>query len=148
MDRRDAVYKITEIIFKHLGDSANPELVKQMVRELINTVPLGTEAAPIPVSGTGTAPASGQTAIIRAFGKSHPGIVAGITGILAEKNVDITDITQTLLGENFAMIVIVNLAEANCSFSELKETLAKKGDELGVGIFSQHEELFQFMHKV
>ncbi|MCK5878304.1 MAG: ACT domain-containing protein [Holophagae bacterium] len=101
-------------------------------------------AAPV----SSAAPAEGQTAIITSFGKSQPGIVAGITGILAEKNVDITDITQTLLGKNFAMIVIVNLAESNCSFSELKETLTKKGEELGVGIFSQHEELFQFMHKV
>ena len=146
MDRRDVVYRITEIIFKHMGDSANPEIVKQIVRELIDTVPLGLDAA------TGTVgesnPASGQTAIITAFGKSRPGIVAGVTGILAEKNVDITDITQTLLGKNFAMIVIVNLAESNCSFSELKELLSKKGEELGVGIFSQHEELFQFMHKV
>ncbi len=146
MDRRDTVYKITEIIFKHLGDSANPDLVKQIVRELINTVPLGVEDGQ--VSSVDSASAEGQTAIITAFGKSHPGIVAGITGILAEKNVDITDITQTLLGKNFAMIVIVNLTEANCSFSELKELLTKKGDELGVGIFSQHEELFQFMHKV
>ncbi|NOZ14238.1 MAG: ACT domain-containing protein [Acidobacteria bacterium] len=146
MDRRDAVYKITEIIFKHLGDSAKPELVKQIVRELINTVPLGVDGTSAPVSPS--VEPEGQTAIITAFGKSHPGIVAGITGILAEKNVDITDITQTLLGKNFAMIVIVNLAEANCSFSELKETLTKKGDELGVGVFSQHEELFQFMHKV
>ncbi|NOY22372.1 MAG: ACT domain-containing protein [Acidobacteria bacterium] len=93
-------------------------------------------------------PAESQAAIITAFGKSQPGIVAGITGILAEKNIDITDITQTLLGENFAMIVIVNLVGSNCSFSELKEMLTKKGEELGVGIFSQHEELFQFMHKV
>ena len=146
MDRRDVVYRITEIIFKHLGDAANPEIVKQMVRDLITAVPLSMDGSAAPVSSA--APAEGQTAIITSFGKSQPGIVAGITGILAEKNVDITDITQTLLGKNFAMIVIVNLAESNCSFSELKETLTKKGEELGVGIFSQHEELFQFMHKV
>lgn len=146
MDRRDVVYKITEIIFRHLGDSANPDVVKEMVRELISSVPLGADSGIAAVSGT--APAAGQTAIVTAFGKSKPGIVAGITGILAEKNVDITDITQTLLGQNFAMIVIVNLAPANCSFSELKDLLTKKGEELGVGIFSQHEELFQFMHKV
>lgn len=146
MDRRDIVYRITEIIFKHLGDSANPEIVKQIVRDLITAVPIGADGSATPVLSS--APAEGQTAIITAFGKSKPGIVAGITGILAEKNVDITDITQTLLGKNFAMIVIVNLVESNCSFSELKEILTKKGEELGVGIFSQHEELFQFMHKV
>ncbi len=146
MDRRDIVYKITEIIFKHLGDSANPEIVKQMVRDLITAVPMCEDGGATQVLNA--APAEGQTAIITAFGKSQPGIVAGITGILAEKNIDITDITQTLLGKNFAMIVIVNLVGSNCSFSELKEMLAKKGEDLGVGIFSQHEELFQFMHKV
>ncbi len=146
MDRRDAVYRITEIIFKHLGESADPGQVKEMVRELITAVPLGLDMPSGPAGGSETKP--GQTAIVTAFGQSKPGIVAGITGILAEKNVDITDITQTLLGKNFAMIVIVNLADASCSFSELKDTLSKKGEELGVGIFSQHEELFRFMHKV
>jgi len=147
MDKRQIVYRITEILFKHLGEGANPEQVKGIVRELISAVPLGETgttqpgAAPRPVQGH-------HTAIITVFGKSKPGIVAGITSVLAEENVDITDITQTLLGKNFAMIIIVDLEGAKSNFTDLKERLTKKGEELGVSIFSQHEELFQSMHTV
>lgn len=145
MDKRETVYRITEILFKHLGEGADPEKIKNMVRELIQAVPLeaaaGTQPAPRPV-------APRHTAIITVFGKSRPGIVSGITSVLAEENVDITDITQTLLGKNFAMIIIVDLEEARNSFTDVKARLAKKGEELGVSIFSQHEELFQSMHKV
>lgn len=144
MDKRETVYRITEILFKHLGENADPDKIKGMVRDLIQAVPLesasGAQPAPRPV-------APKHTAIITVFGKSRPGIVAGITSVLAEENVDITDITQTLLGKNFAMIVIVDLEGAKSNFTELKERLGKKSEELGVSIFSQHEELFQSMHK-
>ena len=147
MDKRQIVYRITEILFKHLGEGANPEQVKGIVRELISAVPLGETGETRP--GATPRPVQGQhTAIITVFGKSKPGIVAGITSVLAEESVDITDITQTLLGKNFAMIIIVDLEGAKSNFNDLKEQLTKKGEELGVSIFSQHEELFQYMHTV
>jgi len=142
MDKRAIVYAITETLFRHLGEQADPEQVKAMVRDLLKVVPVDGAAAPAVRAG------SPHTAIITVFGKSKPGIVAGITGVLAAQNVDITDITQTLLGKNFAMIIIVDLDGARCSFTELKEELDRKSSELGVSIFSQHEGLFQSMHKV
>lgn len=148
MDKREIVYKITEIIFKHLGEDANPETVKQMVRDMIQAVPLGDGMTGGLAPSAATPTPGNHTAILTVFGKSRPGIVAGITGVLAEQNVDITDITQTLLGKNFAMIIIVDLSEAKCSFTELREQLLKKGESLGISIFSQHEALFQSMHKV
>ncbi|WP_408033915.1 ACT domain-containing protein [Thermotomaculum hydrothermale] len=86
--------------------------------------------------------------MITVFGESKPGIVAGITSVLAENNVDITDIAQTLLGKNFAMIIIVDLSLCSKNFTELKEVLIKKGEELGVAVFSQHKELFKSMHRI
>ncbi len=139
MDREAFVYKITEIVFKHFGEYGSDK-VKQCVRELLKTVEPQAEAI--------AEREDKNTAIITVFGESKPGIVAGITGVLAENNVDITDITQTLLGKNFAMIIIVDLSTSSLSFTELKEKLAKKGDELGVAVFSQHQELFKSMHRI
>ncbi len=142
MDREAFVYKITEIVFKHFGQYG-ADNVKQCVRELLKTLEPEKEV----FEGAGERE-NKDTAIITVFGESKPGIVAGITGVLAEHNVDITDITQTLLGKNFAMIIIVDLSMCKVNFTELKEILAKKGEDLGVAVFSQHQELFKSMHRI
>ncbi len=140
MDRKEFVYKITEIVFKHFGDS-DTEKIKSCVRELLQTV----EPAQ---SETVSQRDDKDTAIITVFGESKPGIVAGISSVLAECNVDITDITQTLLGKNFAMIIIVDLSTSSVNFTELKKMLTQKGEQLGVAVFSQHKELFKSMHRI
>lgn len=140
MDRKEFVYKITEIVFKHFGDS-DTEKIKSCVRELLQTIePAQSEAV--------SQREDKDTAIITVFGESKPGIVAGISSVLAECNVDITDITQTLLGKNFAMIIIVDLSTSSVNFTELKKMLTEKGDQLGVAVFSQHKELFKSMHRI
>ncbi len=141
MDREAFVYKLTEIVFKHFGQYGTDK-VKECVKELLRTVESQDSADGIVERD------DKNTAIITVFGESRPGIVAGITGVLAENNVDITDITQTLLGKNFAMIIIVDLSTSTKSFTELKEMLEKKADELGVAVFSQHQELFKSMHRI
>ncbi|BBB33197.1 ACT domain-containing protein [Thermotomaculum hydrothermale] len=142
MDREAFVYKITEIIFKHFGQYGT-DSVKQCVRELVKTIEPQKEL----LEGSSEREDK-DTAIITVFGESKPGIVAGITSVLAENNVDITDIAQTLLGKNFAMIIIVDLSLCSKNFTELKEVLIKKGEELGVAVFSQHKELFKSMHRI
>ncbi len=141
MDREAFVYKLTEIVFKHFGQYGTDK-VKECVKELLRTVESKDSVEGIPERD------DKNTAIITVFGESKPGIVAGITGVLAENNVDITDITQTLLGKNFAMIIIVDLSTSTKSFTELKDMLEKKADELGVAVFSQHQELFKSMHRI
>lgn len=143
MDKRDVVYKITEVIYRHLGSAVSSEKIKDIVRELMGSFlndPSAMHSAPDVENQ--------DTAIITVFGKSKPGIVAGITGVLAENNVDITDITQTLLGKNFAMIIIVNLTEASVNITDLKAKLDVKAKELGTSVFAQNEELFKYMHRV
>ena len=142
MDRKEFVYKITEIVFKHFGDS-DTEKIKSCVRELLQTVEPAAQS-----EGTVAQRDDKDTAIITVFGESKPGIVAGISSVLAECNVDITDITQTLLGKNFAMIIIVDLSTSSVNFTELKKLLAEKGEQLGVAVFSQHKELFKSMHRI
>ncbi|MCK7510922.1 MAG: ACT domain-containing protein [Desulfobacterales bacterium] len=142
MDKRDLVYRLTEIVYRHAGDSVPSEKIKNMVRELMAFLPSSD------VSQVRSPESSPNTSIITVFGKSRPGIVAGITTVLAENKVDITDITQTLLGKNFAMIIVCDITNAPGSFTDLKAKLTVKGEELGVSVFAQHEELFHSMHKV
>ena len=66
----------------------------------------------------------------------------------ADAGVNIVDISQTLMGEFFVMIMMADLAGATLSLEQLKARLAAKGTELGMRIDVQHEDVFKFMHRV
>lgn len=87
-------------------------------------------------------------AIITVIGKDTKGIIAGVSTELANINVNILDISQTILQEYFTMIMLVDLEEMTVSYEKLKENLDKKSNELGVSIKIQHEEIFNAMHRV
>ncbi|TDT61107.1 ACT domain-containing protein [Fonticella tunisiensis] len=87
-------------------------------------------------------------AVITVIGKDKIGIIAGISTILAECNVNILDISQTILQDYFTMIMLVDLTYMNVSLSELNEKLDKKEESLGVSIKVQHEDIFKAMHQI
>lgn len=87
-------------------------------------------------------------AIITVIGNDRVGIIASVSSILAENNVNIMDITQTIMQEYFTMIMLVDLSNMTTSFQNIKEKLALKGDELGLSIRIQHEDIFNSMHKI
>ncbi len=68
--------------------------------------------------------------------------------MLAEAHANIVDISQTTLRGYFTMILMADIGEATISFDELKQRLAAKGDEMGVRIDAQHEDVFKYMHRV
>lgn len=84
--------------------------------------------------------------IITVVGKDKVGIVAGISSELLHLNINILDVTQTIMEEFFTMIMLVDLSKANVSFDKIKETLLSKGKELGVDVKTQREEIFNSMH--
>jgi len=86
--------------------------------------------------------------VVTVVGKDRKGIIAAVSGALAEWEVNILDISQTILQEFFTMIMIVDLAEATVSFSQLREQLGVLGQKYGVVISCQHEEIFQYMHRI
>lgn len=86
--------------------------------------------------------------IVTVVGKDKVGIIAAVTTALAEARVNILDISQTIMQDFFTMIMICDMAEAMVDLSTLKECLNKKGDHIGVKITVQHEEVFQFMHRI
>ena len=87
-------------------------------------------------------------AIVTVIGKDSVGIIAKVSGILAENMVNIMDISQTILQDYFAMIMLVDLTDMKLSFSDLSKKLADKGKTTGVQIKIQREEVFKAMHQV
>ena len=87
-------------------------------------------------------------AVVTVTGKDKKGIIAKVSGFLAEKGVNIEDISQTILGEYFAMIMIADLSESKEDFSALAEACAELGKQIGMSIYLQNEEIFNAMHTI
>jgi len=86
--------------------------------------------------------------IITVVGKDKVGIIARVCTYLAEKKVNILDISQTIVQGYFNMMMIVNAEESECSFEELASDLEKIGEDIGVIIKAQHEDIFNKMHRI
>ncbi len=87
-------------------------------------------------------------AIITVIGTDKIGIIARVSNLLAECNVNILDISQTILGEYFTMMMLVDLEQIESPLEEIKDKLNKTGDSLGVSIKLQHEDIFRSMHRI
>lgn len=86
--------------------------------------------------------------IVSVLGKDKVGLIAPVTAVLAEHGVNILDISQTILQEFLAMIIIADIAGADVDLPTLKKQLDAKGAELGVRIGAQHEDVFLYMHRI
>jgi len=86
--------------------------------------------------------------IVTVIGADRVGIIAGVSAVLAEANANIVDISQTTLREFFTMILMADLGDASLPFDELKRRLIEKGEQMGVKIDAQHEDVFKYMHRV
>ncbi|MGQ9622891.1 MAG: ACT domain-containing protein [Candidatus Caldatribacteriaceae bacterium] len=86
--------------------------------------------------------------VIAVVGKDRVGIIAAITSCLAEHNVNIEDITQKILGEYFAMILVGDISRCTVTIAELRERLMKRGEEVGVKVYLQHASIFRAMHRI
>lgn len=86
--------------------------------------------------------------VISVLGKDRSGIVAGVSGVLAEKGANIDDISQTILDDIFSMTMLVRLDPAVADFNTVQTALEKVAEDLGVQIILQREDLFQFMYKI
>ncbi|KFI45778.1 ACT domain-containing protein [Bifidobacterium bohemicum] len=87
-------------------------------------------------------------AVITVVGRDAVGIIARVCAYLAEHRVNVLDISQTILDGFFNMMMIVDVSQANGEFSELVDGLGSLGDEIGVRIRCQREEIFTKMHRV
>lgn len=89
-----------------------------------------------------------KKAIITVIGKDKVGIIYGVTKILSENNINILDISQTILGDMFTMMMIVDIDKTSSSFDAISDFLSNEGKELGVDIRIQLESIFESMHRI
>jgi ACT domain-containing protein len=81
------------------------------------------------------------------MGLDHTGIVAGISSVLADFGVNILDITQTIMGEMFVMVVLVDITNLD-DLIPLKERLLEESEKLKVKVSLEREEIFKVMHRI
>lgn len=87
-------------------------------------------------------------AVITVIGKDRVGIIASISKILADSNVNILDISQTIMQDVFTMVMLVDISKLSSQFTALSDRLEKAGSELGLCAKIQHEDIFNSMHRI
>jgi ACT domain-containing protein len=87
-------------------------------------------------------------AIVSVIGIDKPGIVAGVSTVLANHSVNITDISQSYAQEFFTMIMVVDFEKSKSTLKEVDNDLKKLGEKIGVFVSIQHEDVFKAMHRI
>ena len=86
--------------------------------------------------------------IVTVVGRDRVGIIAGICTELSNLNVNVLDISQTILDGMFTMTMLVDADKAAVDFSGISDALAKEGTRLGVSVRIQREDIFNAMHRI
>jgi ACT domain-containing protein len=89
-----------------------------------------------------------MNAIITVVGNDKVGIIAKVSAFLAQRDINIEDISQTVLSGNFIMMMMVNLSSCSEDIKEIKQELTALGETLNVSISLMHEKVFSEMHRV
>ncbi len=87
-------------------------------------------------------------AIVTVIGRDQVGIIASVCNLLADQNVNVLDISQTVLQEYFTMIMLVDAANCKLPFSELAALLEAQGKARSLDIRAQREDIFNAMHRI
>ncbi|HIT85861.1 MAG TPA: ACT domain-containing protein [Candidatus Ornithomonoglobus intestinigallinarum] len=87
-------------------------------------------------------------AVVTVVGKDTKGIIAKVSGALYEANVNILDISQTIMQDLFTMIMLVDCGESKDDFAGIDGRLQAVAEEMGLSIRVQREEIFSSMHKI
>lgn len=86
--------------------------------------------------------------VITIVGQDRVGIIAMVSNILANSNVNILNINQNIVDGFFNMVMIADMANASISLKDLQQLLHQKGEEIALDIKVQHEGIFQIMHRI
>ncbi|MCL2720566.1 MAG: ACT domain-containing protein [Treponema sp.] len=89
-----------------------------------------------------------MNAIITVVGNDKVGIIAKVSAFLAERGINIEDISQTVLSGNFVMMMMVSLSSCSKGLEDIKKELSGLGDTLNVSISLMHEKVFSAMHRI
>ena len=87
-------------------------------------------------------------AIVTVIGKDQVGITAAVCSLLAQHNINILDISQTILQDYFTMVMLVDAAQCDLTFGDLAALLEQEGKERDLSIRAQREDIFNAMHRI
>lgn len=87
-------------------------------------------------------------AVITVVGKDMVGILARVSAVCAENNVNVVEVTQSILQDVFAMVMLVDIAKCSIPFSSLSDELTEAGDRMNLKIHVMNEDIFNAMHHI
>lgn len=87
-------------------------------------------------------------AVITVVGRDTVGIIASVSAYCNEKNINILDITQSILSDFFCMIMLVDISKSTVAFTDTVDALNALGENMGLSIHTMHEDIFNSMHKI
>ena len=86
--------------------------------------------------------------VITVVGKDMVGILASVSGICKECNVNVTEVSQSILQDMFCMMMMADASKSNVDFPVFAEKLAQYGEKNGLSIHAMHEDIFNSMHRI
>lgn len=86
--------------------------------------------------------------VVSVIGKDAVGIISDVSSVCRECNVNIIDITQSVLQDMFVMVMLTEISSIQCSFTEFSEKMKSLGKERGLDIRVMHEDIFNSMHRI
>lgn len=89
-----------------------------------------------------------MNSVVTVVGQDKVGIIAKVSNVMAENKINILDISQTIMDGYFTMIMLVDISVASKEIKEIRSILDSVGEELGVNVTIQHEQVFQAMHRI
>ena len=85
-------------------------------------------------------------AVVTVIGRDMVGILAKVSGTCAEKNANVVEVTQSVMQEYFAMIMLIDISEMTCEIIDLKKSISEKVPEMQIHVM--HEDIFNSMHRI
>ena len=87
-------------------------------------------------------------AVITVIGRDMVGILAKVSAECARVNANIIEVNQSVLQDMFAMIMLVDISQLTCEFTQLADSLSAQGQQMGLQIHVMHEDIFNSMHRI
>ena len=151
------VRQVARQVVARMGDAA-PEVLEAVVAEVMTAIGAGEASPELVQVGPGIdycqacleqeRARTRHRAVLTTTGRNHKGIVARVTAKIAELGGDILDISQTLVGDYFTMIVVVDTATLDVPFADFKAAMERAVQEMGLQAMMMHEDVVNSLHRV
>ena len=156
------IRQVTQLVGARLGD-ASPEVLEAVIAEVVGALgPSGGAHSPLGADTVEVGPGidfcamcleqerarTRTRAVLTTTGRNQKGIVARVTARIAELGGDILDISQTLVGDYFTMIIVVDTASLGVPFAQFKDGLEAEVTQMGLQCMMMHEDVVTSLHRI